>query len=64
MGEWIFFLDCDDDNTKDCTEMLQLILMRGCCEKGDAIHNSLGRLVGYGVIQTGHRFHISHKMNT
>lgn len=32
-------------------ELLQLILMRGCCETDDVIHNSLGCLVGYGVVK-------------
>ena len=32
-------------------ELLQLILMRGCCETDDVIHNTLGCLVGYCVTQ-------------
>ena len=32
-------------------ELLQLILMRGCCETDDVIHNTLGCLVGYGVVK-------------
>ena len=32
-------------------ELLQLILMRGCCETDDVIHNTLGCLVGYGIVR-------------
>ena len=32
-------------------ELLQLVLMRGCCETDDVIHNTLGCLMGYGVVK-------------
>ena len=38
-------------------ELLQLILMRGCCETNDVIHNTLGCLVGYWVAHRSHRSH-------
>ena len=38
-------------------ELLQLILMRGCCETDDVIHNTLGCLVGYCVAHRSHRSH-------
>lgn len=31
-------------------EMLQLLLKRGCCETDDVINNTLGCMVGYGVL--------------
>ena len=38
-------------------ELLQLILMRGCCETDDVIHNTLGCLMGYCVAHRSHRSH-------
>lgn len=32
-------------------EVLQYVLMRGYCETDDVIHNTLGCLVGYGVVR-------------
>ena len=33
-------------------ELLQLILMRGLCETDDVLHNTLGCLIGIGIVQS------------
>lgn len=39
-----------------CIEMMQLLLKRGLCELDDVFHNTLGTIIGFGLVSLVSRF--------